>query len=504
VGGAEYLTALIGEVPTSAHVIRYATIVADKAALRKMIAVGLELRAAAYKNPLDVAQLADRAIGRLHAIAEDVRAEPTYRAAATATRQADPSKLMEATPADGFIGDFCAWAEPSTDAPPHFHVLSALVCVGTALGRDCFVPFGTMNIWPNLYAILIAPSSRFRKSSVQRAATRVLGHLTIDSTDQDGDNETVLLPQEFSPESFFAALARRPTGVLVWSEFGQALQQFGRKYMAGTPEFLTEAYDCPPRLERPLRQERFVIERPCISIYAATTPEWLSSNMKESTAIGGFLPRSIFFAAAEEDRRPFMALPPALAADGELRLAQQLSEIRSSYCGEEPVGMDARPVTAAYEALALDLDRACRGGRSEALRDAFLTRLGPLALKLAMLFDIAERPGTRKLTPESFDRAATTISYLRAYIDELISDELAFTEHEEWRRKALQAIRDARADGIRLRALQRGPLRGLRKRERDELLEGLQEEGLCVITKGRRPERGPAPDVVIATDLRAA
>jgi replicative DNA helicase len=70
VGGAEYLTALIGEVPTTAHVVRYATIVAEKSLLRKLVATGMEIAAAAYDNPPDVRALLDDAEERIFKIGE--------------------------------------------------------------------------------------------------------------------------------------------------------------------------------------------------------------------------------------------------------------------------------------------------------------------------------------------------------------------------------------------------------------------------------------------------
>lgn len=61
VGGGEYLTALIGEVPTAAHVARYANIVAEKAVLRRLISAGGEISGMAYENPEDIGETLDRA-----------------------------------------------------------------------------------------------------------------------------------------------------------------------------------------------------------------------------------------------------------------------------------------------------------------------------------------------------------------------------------------------------------------------------------------------------------
>ncbi len=61
VGGGEYLTALIGRVPTAAHVTRYANIVAEKSLLRKLIQAGSSIQASAYDNPDDVGEALDQA-----------------------------------------------------------------------------------------------------------------------------------------------------------------------------------------------------------------------------------------------------------------------------------------------------------------------------------------------------------------------------------------------------------------------------------------------------------
>jgi replicative DNA helicase len=70
VGGGEYLTRLIGEVPTTAHVIRYATIVHEKAVLRRLITAGSEIQALAYDNPEDVSIALDESEQRIFEIAQ--------------------------------------------------------------------------------------------------------------------------------------------------------------------------------------------------------------------------------------------------------------------------------------------------------------------------------------------------------------------------------------------------------------------------------------------------
>ncbi len=70
VGGGEYLTRLIGEVPTTAHVVRYATIVHEKAMLRRLITAGGEIQALAYDNPEDMTTALDGAEQRIFELAQ--------------------------------------------------------------------------------------------------------------------------------------------------------------------------------------------------------------------------------------------------------------------------------------------------------------------------------------------------------------------------------------------------------------------------------------------------
>ena len=75
VGGVEYLTALEISVPTAAHVARYATLVAEKSALRNLIRAGAAIQSMGYDNPDD--------IGEAFEFAEQKVFEVTQRRAVT-------------------------------------------------------------------------------------------------------------------------------------------------------------------------------------------------------------------------------------------------------------------------------------------------------------------------------------------------------------------------------------------------------------------------------------
>ncbi|HEY3398050.1 MAG TPA: replicative DNA helicase [Armatimonadota bacterium] len=70
VGGVEYLEALIHTVPTAAHVSRYATLVAEKSVLRKLIRAGGDIQGLGYENPSDIGQVLDQAEQKIFEIAQ--------------------------------------------------------------------------------------------------------------------------------------------------------------------------------------------------------------------------------------------------------------------------------------------------------------------------------------------------------------------------------------------------------------------------------------------------
>lgn len=70
VGGVAYLTKIVESVPSSANVLYYTQIVADKALLRQLIAAATETLQQAYDQASDVTQILDQAEQRVFAVTE--------------------------------------------------------------------------------------------------------------------------------------------------------------------------------------------------------------------------------------------------------------------------------------------------------------------------------------------------------------------------------------------------------------------------------------------------
>ena len=63
-----------------------------------------------------------------------------------------------------FVEAYIEFAQEVTDAPITFHNFMGYAVISAVVGRNVYFPFGDMNLYPNLYMLFIAASSRFRKS----------------------------------------------------------------------------------------------------------------------------------------------------------------------------------------------------------------------------------------------------------------------------------------------------------------------------------------------------
>lgn len=70
IGGGEYLTACINKVPTASHVLRYATIVAEKSVLREVMRQGQQAIEEAAAEPENVGALLNEVSERIHRLME--------------------------------------------------------------------------------------------------------------------------------------------------------------------------------------------------------------------------------------------------------------------------------------------------------------------------------------------------------------------------------------------------------------------------------------------------
>ena len=75
IGGASYLALLANEVPTATHVFQYATIVKEKAILRRLILAGDSIKGLGYREDEDIENLIDQAEKNLFSVSQTFMAD---------------------------------------------------------------------------------------------------------------------------------------------------------------------------------------------------------------------------------------------------------------------------------------------------------------------------------------------------------------------------------------------------------------------------------------------
>ena len=332
-------------------------------------------------------------------------------------------RFAEIIPETGILRDYFDFASPLTDAPEEFHIIAGITALGAALKNAVYIQFGPQRIYPNIWAVLLAPTSFYRKSTVLSIAKKVLTKL----------DESLIYPNEFSPETMISILAGQPQGCFFWSEFSGVLSHFERSYMLGTKEFFTEIYDSPPIYVRKLKEREWKIHDASISILSASAFDWFNRRVKENDIRGGFLARFLYVPATEKTKR--IAFPP----EPDAKLGNQI--VRAIHKVQKVHGkMDISGIASKYETwLFKHEDELLTQDSNADLLSGFYSRLSIYTLKFAMILELSHS-GKLHITEQSLDRAINLTTYLKSSIKRLIHDEFAFSKDMADKKRLLKII----------------------------------------------------------------
>ena len=372
-----------------------------------------------------------------------------------------------------WISDYTEWAETCTDAPRIFHRWTGLSAVSSAVGRDRYLRLGNHKLHTNLWLILVAPSSAYRKSTCLSLAKSMVAK---------GFKNRVL-PDDWSVEAFISILERNPVGTLYNQEFYTFTAMLNRSYMESAKPLLTELYDVPSELVRHLQSGTKTVDRPCVGILSATTVDWMLSRMKEEDFAGGFIPRFVLIPAFHKQRT--MSLPEAADADVYRDLVRRLKELAPSKPGEMTLTDEARAFY--HEWYKQTEDKYLNTVGNQTILSGYYHRLMTSCLKVAMLVAVDEGRDTLVDSPDMITATEWCDEVL--YVSsELLSDDLTFTKDQRDRRTVLNLIKGS-PEGITRTNLIRTSR--LSKNNLDRVVESLLaeeriEDELLDSTAGRR------------------
>lgn len=370
-------------------------------------------------------------------------------------------------PRGGLIQRYIDVYQPTTDAPIQFHVFVCLTTMATALGRRVWIRDGALNLYLNLYCLLLAPSSLYRKSTT-------VGHgqeLIHDLEAQAERGKSLLFPNQFTPESFLEILKEQPEGLLVIDEFRSFLDGMRRDYNAGMRELFMSLYD-GRGVHRKIRSAEFRIENPCVSMLGACATAWFTEAIKAGEIRSGFYPRLLMVTAWSKNT--YLARGAAPDRNARHLLLGKFNQLR---------GLHGEMVTPKLEQFfgdwSVQRQRGIEGSDYEAELASFYTRHERIVLKLAALIQLSDDPTQMEISQMALADAINLVTWLQAGLGRLFSSEFTFSKDDQDKQKLLRLIE--KKPGIARRDLLR--LSHQIVRVFDPLLDTLLQEGSVTGTK---------------------
>jgi hypothetical protein len=321
-----------------------------------------------------------------------------------------------------WLKEYVDFASEMTDAPRIYHEYIGMTVLATVMGNHYYMPFGATEIFPNLWTILIGPSSAYKKSTCIEIGERLLMRL----------RKNHVYDNEFSYEQMIKMLAERPYGVFVWDELKNLLDLMDRSYMIGTKSILTKFFACPPRYRRTIRNEEIEINRPCFSMMAGTTLAWFLGGVKEGDFSGGFLPRFLLIPATKRPKpKPF---PPTEDADKRDKLVRWLADLSLK---EDQTVYNFDKVKNIYIEWFHKFDaKHCEEG----VMSASAHRLQIYVFKFSMILQRAKNKN-RNIEEDVIKDAITRVNWLGWQLEHMEKEEITFDKYQENTKKTLKAIK---------------------------------------------------------------
>jgi hypothetical protein len=184
----------------------------------------------------------------------------------------------------GWIDEYADLMTTLTGSPREFNLVCGLVTVATAIQRKARLRMAFADIYPNIYAAIIARSSVYHKSSALHKPRSLMRRALLDR---------LILSEQMTSEGLLAQLQGQPSGVVIRDEIGTLFGSDKVKYLITLKPDLTALFDCLPYSRR-LSNLEIKVDAPYLNILGATTPARFYEAVTSTDWQDGFLARWLF------------------------------------------------------------------------------------------------------------------------------------------------------------------------------------------------------------------
>ena len=225
---------------------------------------------------------------------------------------------------DGFM-EYTSNSEP----PSSFKLWAALSVLSAALQRKCYLEWGPITFYPNIYVVLVAPSGRARKGTAMSFAEDFISDINVN-----------LAAEAITREALIRALSDTTDNIQIAPgqlEFHSSLTVFAPELTVflgyNNPQLMsdmTDWYDCRKKWTyRTKNMGTDEILGVYVSLFGATTPDLIRSALPLDAIGGGLTSRIIFVYEPNKGK----VIPDPFLTDNELAMREKLkADLDRNHC----------------------------------------------------------------------------------------------------------------------------------------------------------------------------
>lgn len=370
----------------------------------------------------------------------------------------------------GWVDEYADCFTELTGSPREFNRLAGLVTAAAAIQRKACLRMSFGDVYPNVFACIIAPSSVYHKSAAIHKPRLILHRAQLDK---------LLLSELMTSEGLLKELQGQPSGVILRDEIGTLFDSHNTKYLRQLKPDLTAVYDCYPYSRR-LSAGEIKVEKPYLNILGATTPTRFHEGITLTDWQDGFLARWLF--VMPEGDPDFDAMTGMFADRHEARV-QRLADALTHINRQEPTDFlfqdnahqlwDAWQRNAARNAFYFGDD----------VTAALVTRNAAYALKFAIILS-ALNGSWGHITPETMQTSIDLADTFKAYAHRLLASRDDHRIRGDKLQRVFTAILKLGDESTAKRIMQQT---GMRKGQLTPCIDRLCNEGAIVPVTATKP-----------------
>lgn len=380
-----------------------------------------------------------------------------------------------------------------TSSPIEFLLTGTLASLSGAIGKNAFISITeNWKLYFNIYSVLIGVSGVLKKSTALNVASDELQRIEARNYNQfcrelsdynklsseekkekpKPERNYTLFPQDSTVESLSDILANAQRGLLIHSEFGSFLAQLNRGYAGDSKQFITSIYDTPLTYEvSRATKENTLMERPFISITAASTIDWIRENSSDIDLRSGFFARFLFSIRNKPSKKyiPLLSIADLTKQTEKYFNCRNVFERLVNLTSPIEVGITKE---ASQLHKSFDIDSYKNLIKAEnTYEPSFKDRLIAYTLKFAAIIAVSDERDC--ITLEDMQDAILISNYYKKNIERLLNYELGKSEFEKGELAVRDKINQNKGEISRRELLQKVHMKAS---ELDEIVFNLKEK----------------------------